>query len=70
MLFSLFWDTISIAKVLPSEGTIEGTPGCKTNSMLNALGVFILIGGNWSFFSIQNIYVKTLPKIVYYGLKS
>ena len=33
-------------------------------------GVFILIGENrWFFFSIQNIYIKTLPKIVYYSIK-
>ena len=29
IVLSLFWDTISIAKFLPSEGLIEGTPGPK-----------------------------------------
>ena len=31
MAFSLFWDTVSISRLLPSGGPIGGAPGLKTN---------------------------------------
>ena len=34
IVFSLFWDTLSIANILPS-GRCIGTPALKTNYMLN-----------------------------------